>query len=138
MRLKALGSISIPAFLYAVFLATPVAAQTATPAEQQRAGGEKSITGCLVKEGPSYAIKTDSGTYLLNTDRDLAGYLGKEVRIDGKWETSGTFTTAPVGSSSADTAPAAASAPPPGPGSPAFVGDLHLHVTGTVIGDCPK
>jgi hypothetical protein len=88
-----------------------------------------------MKGDTGFVVKTQEGTYELNTDRDLTAYVGKEVRIESKWEASGTLTNSPMESSSA--AGTNAPAPPAaGPGTPAFVGDLHLHITGTVLGDC--
>jgi hypothetical protein len=135
MRLKALASIIVPALL-CVALLTPAAAQTAGT-EKRMAGGAKSITGCLIKLDAGFGIKTNDGTYQLNTDRDLSGFVGKQVKIDGTWRASGTFTTAPVGGGT-ETAPAPATSAEPGAGTPAFVGDLNLHITGTVVGDCAE
>jgi hypothetical protein len=115
-------------------LAASCVAQTQPGADQRKAGGERTVTGCLQRAGSSFVLKTDEGTYELNTDRDLTAYVGKQVKISGRWEASGTFTTAPVGGAPSPSAPAP-SGDPSGP-TPAFVGDLHLHITGTVIGDC--
>ena len=144
MQLKALGFMFCGALL-CVLLALPAMAQTG--AEQRRASGEKSVTGCLERAGSGFVIRNPEGTYQLDTDRDLSAFVGKQVRIAGRWEMSGTVTTAAggnpptTGGASAGAAPAAPVAPG-GPGeqaegqNPAFVGDLHLHVTGTVLGDC--
>lgn len=119
-----------------------------TSADQRRASGEKSVTGCLERGDSGFVIRTPEGTYELNTDRDLSGFVGKQVKISGRWEMSGTVTTAAGGNPPTSGGGASAGAPPPAPpatsGSgeqapgqnPAFVGDLHLHVTGTVLGDC--
>lgn len=117
-----------------VVLAASCLAQTQPGTDQRKAGGERTVTGCLQRAGSSFVLKTDEGTYELNTDRDLSAYVGKQVKISGRWEASGTFTTAPVGG--APSVPAAAPSGEPGGPTPAFVGDLHLHITGTVIGDC--
>lgn len=109
--------------------------QTAPGSEQRRAGGQKSITGCLLRGDTGFVVKTAEGTYALNTDRDLTAYVGKTVRIESKWEASGTLTNSPMESSSAAGSNAPAS-PATDAGAPAFVGDLHLHITGTVLGDC--
>src|SRR5215472_5906097 len=132
MRIKALAPIGFFTLLCAA-LATLAAAQAGT--EKRMAGGEKSISGCLIKLDSGFGIKTEDGTYQLNTDRDLSSFVGKQIKIDGTWKASGTFTTAPIGTGAEATqAPAAPAAP--AAGAPAFVGDLNLHVTGTVIGDC--
>ncbi len=122
------------ASVFAIFLAASCAAQTSPGAEQRRASGERTIIGCLQRGDSGFVIKASDGTYELNTDRDLSAYVGKQVRISGRWEASGTFTTAPVGSAPSSSAPAAPAEP--GTATPAFVGDLHLRITGTVIGDC--
>jgi hypothetical protein len=117
-----------------------LAAQQTTPptSDQRRAGGEKSIVGCLTKGDYGFVVKAADGNYELNTDRDLSALVGKQVKIESKWELTGTMTNAamqnPAGSTPA--APPAGAAAPGGAGTPAFVGDLHLHITGTVIGDC--
>jgi hypothetical protein len=139
MRLKALASILVSAFLWAA-LSTPSAAQGT---EKRMAGGSKSVTGCVIKtDSGAYGIKTDEGTYQLNTDRDLSNFVGKQVRIDGTWKASGTVTTAPVGGATKaggeETAPAPAPSGAPGAGTPAFVGQLNLQITGTVVGDCAE
>jgi hypothetical protein len=115
-------------------LAASCLAQTSPGAEQRRAGGERTITGCLQRQGSGFVIKASDGTYALDTDRDLSAFVGKQIKISGRWESSGTFTTAPVGNAPSQSAPSSSSEP--NAPTPAFVGDLHLHITGTVIGDC--
>jgi hypothetical protein len=90
-----------------------------------------------MKGDGGFVVKAADGTYQLNTDRDLSSFVGKQVRIESKWDVTGTMTN------SMDTTPSTpASAPSGAAGAagtaapPAFVGDLHLHVTGTVVGDC--
>jgi hypothetical protein len=134
MRLKAFASTIVPVLL-CVALATSAAAQAGT--EKRTAGGSKSMTGCLIKLDSGFGLKTDDGTYQLNTDRDLSNFVGKQVKIDGTWKASGTFTTAPVGGATGGenaTAPAPSGAP--SAGTPAFVGELNLQITGTVVGNC--
>jgi hypothetical protein len=132
MRIKALASIVLSMLLCAA-LSTQAAAQAGT--EKRMAGGSKSVTGCLLKLDSGFGIKTNEGTYQLNTDHDLSNFVGKQVKIDGTWRASGTFTTAPVGGGGAETAEAPEKSAPSA-GTPAFVGELNLHITGTVIGDC--
>lgn len=146
MQLKAFGWMAVGAILGAA-LAVPGLAQTG--ADQRRASGEKSVTGCLERAGSGFVLRSPEGAYELNTDRDLSAFVGKQVRIAGRWEMSGTVTTAaggtpPTGGAPNSRAPAAPAAPsaPAVSGeqaqgqNPAFVGDLHLYVTGTVLGDC--
>jgi Protein of unknown function (DUF5818) len=144
MRFMSLGSVSRAVFCFGL-LAGVIAAQETTPpsgapqgtAEQRRAGGQKSITGCLMKGDTGFVVKAADGTYQLNTDRDLSAYVGKQIRIESKWDVTGTLTNTPMESAAGSTS-AAPSAAAGGPGTPAFVGDLHLHITGTVIGDCQE
>lgn len=147
MQLKAFGLMVVGALLSA---AIAVQGFAQTIADQRGASGEKSVTGCLERAGSGFVLRSSEGTYELNTDRDLSAFVGKQVKIAGRWEMSGTVTTAAGGNppagggapgGSAPAAPAAPSAPAvsgeQAPGqNPAFVGDLHLHVTGTVLGDC--
>jgi hypothetical protein len=142
MKLNALGFV-FGSGLLCVLLIAPGMAQAG--ADQRRASGEKTVSGCLERAGSGFVIRTLDGTYELNTDRDLSAFVGKKVQISGRWEMSGTVTTAaggtPPPSGGTGSVPAAPAAPaPPAQESqgqtPAFVGDLHLHVTGTVLGDC--
>jgi hypothetical protein len=96
------------------------------------------VTGCVAREGEGFVLKTDEGTYEFDTARDLSGLVGKKVRLTGRWSATGVTTTAPI-----KAAPAAASTPAEegkkSGGTPqSFVGDLHLHITGDVIGDCAE
>jgi hypothetical protein len=108
--------------------------QTTATGEQRTATGEKSVTGCVAREGDAFVLKTDDGTYEFNTTRDLSRFVGKKVRISGRWKATGVTTTAPVKSAGGT----AEEAPPEKKAAPgnAFVGDLHLHIIGTVLGDC--
>lgn len=146
MRFFAFGSALTCGSLCVVLWAAPTqdqsnqqppstARQPSAGTDQRRAGGEKSITGCLMRGDTGFVVKTQEGTYELNTDRDLSAYLGKEIRIESKWDATGTLTNSPMEGSSVSGS-AAPSAPAPAAGTPAFVGDLHLHITGTVLGDC--
>jgi hypothetical protein len=114
------------------------ATQASPAGVQSSASGEKTVTGCVAREGESFVLKTDEGTYEFNTARDLSPYVGKRVRISGHWKATGVTTTAPVkaaaSSSSAERSPGAKKAGP----TKSFVGDLHLHITGDVIGDCEQ
>src|SRR5215471_13667534 len=124
MRLRVLASMMVSALLWAALSASAAAQGT----EKRMAGGSKSVTGCVVKmDAGGYALRTDEGTYQLNTDRDLTNFVGKQVRIDGTWTSSGTITTAPVGGATAASGEPAAAPPTakaPGASTPAFVGEL--------------
>ncbi len=109
--------------------------QTTGPRAQELSGS-KTIVGCLERSGDGFAVRTETDLYPLNTERDLSAYVGKKVQISQRWEAKGTVTASPVVSGE-QKAEAAAAVPPGRPG--AFSGDFHLHVEGSVIGDCtPK
>ena len=115
-------------------------ASSATQASQagtkRVSSGEKTLTGCVAREDGEFVLKTDEGTYEFNTSRDLALYVGKKVRISGRWNATGVTTIAPVKSTAGTNEPAKTNeeiAP-----AKSFDGDLHLHITGEVIGDCPQ
>lgn len=120
--------------------------QTSPSGVQKTSTGEKTVTGCVAREGEQFVLKTDSGTYAFDTARDLSSYVGKKVRISGRWKATGVTTAAPVqGASAASGTSAGAAESTSGdhatgaksaPAAKSFVGDLHLHITGDVIGDC--
>ena len=127
-----------------VFVQTGVAQDAQSSSKKQpgafhsTAAGEKSVTGCVAREGDNFVLKTDDGTYEFDTARDLSPYVGKRVRIMGRWKSTGITTTAPVkntavaedASQSGETAPAKTTP------INSFSGDLHLHISGQVLGDC--
>lgn len=114
----------------------PQAGQPSAQPRTQSQSGSKTIEGCLERQADGFAVRTEEGLYPLNTERDLTAYIGKRVRLEEKWDAKGTVTTAPpAGSASTGSAPAASSAAPPGRPS-AFSGDFHLHVEGSVVGNC--
>ena len=113
------------------------ASQATAAGVQKSASGERTVTGCVAREGEGFVLKTDEGTYEFDTARDLTPYVGKRVRISGQWKATGVTTTAPVKaaatSASNEQAPSAKKGP-----AKSFVGDLHLHIRGDVIGDCEQ
>ncbi len=70
--------------------------QTTTASVKKTSSGEKSVAGCVAREGEGFVLKTDDGTYDFNTARDLSPYVGKKVRISGRWNSTGVTTTAPI------------------------------------------
>jgi Protein of unknown function (DUF5818) len=110
--------------------------QTSSAGTQKTASGQKTVTGCVAREGDRFVLKTDEGTYEFNTARDLSPYVGKKVKISGQWDASGVTTTAPIKGSGAAAEPTSTATGQTGAPIEAFVGDLRLHITGTVIGDC--
>ena len=113
------------------------ASQASPAGVKSSASGEKTVTGCVAREGESFVLKTDEGTYEFNTARDLSPYVGKKVRISGHWKATGVTTTAPVKAAASASAEQSSSTKKAGP-TKSFVGDLHLHITGDVIGDCEQ
>jgi hypothetical protein len=114
----------------------PGATQSSPTAAKRTASGEKSVTGCVAKEGDGFVLKTEEGTYEFNTARDLSSLVGKKVKIVGRWNATGVTTTAPIktAASTQMTQDEKKAAVP----NKAFVGDLHLHITGDVVGDCAQ
>ena len=47
------------------------------------AGKEKSVTGCLHKDGDNFWLKTRSGKYHVMSSQDLSAHDGHEVKITG-------------------------------------------------------
>lgn len=126
--------VSTQSFLAAQTGQSGDAGQASSPsADKKVAGGHKSVVGCVVKQDGEFYLKTDEGTFQFNTDRDLTPYVGKKVRIAGTWQATGVTTTAPIKETGAtDTGPAESASNAP----TSFVGDLRLHITGDVLGDC--
>ena len=112
------------------------ASQTSPTGTRAAASGERSITGCVVREGDGFVLKSDEGTYQFETDRDLSPYVGKKVKISGSWKTTGITTTAPIKESAASTEQSNPTNNTPAAQS--FQGDLQLHISGTVVGDCTE
>jgi hypothetical protein len=48
------------------------------------AGGEKTMTGCLHKDGDNIWFKSKSGNYHVMSNDDLSAHDGHEVKISGK------------------------------------------------------
>ncbi len=94
----------------------------------------------MAREGEGFVLKTDDGTYDFNSARDLSPYVGKKVRISGRWNSTGVTTTAPIKTTAAATEQPSADKTADKKAAPAkgFVGDLHLHISGEVIGDCEQ
>lgn len=101
------------------------------------AGGTRTVVGCVVHEGEGFVLKTDEGTYEFDTSRDLTPWLGKKVRLTGSWSATGITTTAPIKASTAASTQMTESEKKTGTAQ-SFTGDLRLHITGTVIGDCAE
>jgi uncharacterized protein DUF5818 len=111
--------------------------QATSTGARRTASGEKTVTGCVAREGEGFVLKTDEGTYEFNTARDLSPYVGRKVRISGHWKATGVTTTAPVRAAAGPAEQGPSAAKKAGPAK-SFVGDLHLHIKGDVIGDCAQ
>jgi ABC-type phosphate transport system substrate-binding protein len=117
--------------------AQPSGATQSSPAGAKKtAGGETSMTGCVAKEGDGFVLKTENGTYEFNTVRDLSSFVGKKVRIVERWNATGVTTTAPIKAAAASTQ--MTQDEKKAGATKAFVGDLHLHITGDVVGSCEQ
>jgi hypothetical protein len=104
--------------------------------KQKSSSGQKTVVGCVAREGEGFVLKTDQGTYEFATSRDLTPWVGKKVRLTGRWSSTGVTTAAPitaaeVAASPTDDAKKISTAK-------SFAGDLHVHITGDVIGDCAE
>lgn len=78
----------------------------------------KSITGCVVQTNQGFFLKTDSNSYLIETDEDLSPYVNKQVNLTGILEHQNGDT------------PSAES------GSAAVITDVRIRMIARVIGDC--
>jgi hypothetical protein len=110
------------------------ASQATIAGTHKAAAGQKTVVGCVAREGEGFVLKTDEGTYEFDTARDLTPYVGKKVRISGSWKATGVTTTAPIKGTASTQAGGQDEKKSSAPQS--FTGDLHLHITGDVIGDC--
>lgn len=110
-------------------------AQPSAKTTHKSAGGQRTVTGCVAREGEGFVLKTDEGTYEFDTARDLSPWVGKKVQLTGRWTATGVTTTAPVKAGAAASTQQTGEEKKAGTAK-AFVGDLHLHITGQVVGDC--
>jgi hypothetical protein len=139
MRFRISALTCVVALCFLVVTAASQTSQSASASQQTKAGshktagGQKTVVGCVAKEGEGFVLKTDEGTYEFDTARDLTPYVGKKVRISGAWKATGVTTTAPIKgtTSTQETQDEKKTSAPQ-----SFTGDLHLHITGNVIGDC--
>lgn len=99
----------------------PNASQQEQPSTQGQASSSaavQSVTGCVVQSDHGYSLKTEDGTYPIETGKDLSQYVNKEVRVTGILEHHN------------------ASSPSGTAGNTATITDLRLRMVATVIGDC--
>jgi hypothetical protein len=137
MKSIALGSmISLVLFCVAATAQQTDPQQSAVP-RSQSLSGEKTIVGCLERSPDGFAVRTETDVYPLNTERDLSDYVGKKVQLSQSWTAKGTVMASPMAGGTPQRGEAAAAVPKGRPG--AFSGDFHLHVEGSVVGECtPK
>lgn len=140
-KVSALACLMAASTLAVASAATSQTSQSSTTSQatmarsHKAASGQKTVTGCVAREGDGFVLKTDEGTYEFDTSRDLTSYVGKKVRISGTWKATGIATTAPIkGTTSTQQTQDEKKATAP----QSFTGDLHLHITGDVIGDCAE
>ena len=55
----------------------------AMPQSDKAAGKEKSVTGCLHKDGDNFWLATRTGKYHLMSSQDLSAHDGHEVKVTG-------------------------------------------------------
>jgi len=109
------------ALLLAISTECVVGAQQSPPASQAQASSSaaaQSVTGCLVQSGHGYSLMTESGSYPIETEKDLTQYVNKQITVTGILEHH-TGTT-----------PSATS------GKAAVITDLRLRIVASVVGDC--
>jgi hypothetical protein len=102
---------------------TPPTSQQTPPASQGQASSTaaaQSVTGCLVQNGHGYSLMTDSGSYPIETEKDLTQYVNKQITVTGILE---HHTNA---------APSATSS------NAAVITDIRLRIVASVVGDCNK
>ncbi|HKD81131.1 MAG TPA: DUF5818 domain-containing protein [Candidatus Angelobacter sp.] len=110
-------------------------AQPTAKTTGKSASGQRTVTGCVAREGEGFVLKTDEGTYEFDTARDLSPWVGKKVQLTGRWTATGVTTTAPVKNAAAESTQKTNDEKKAGTPK-AFAGDLHLHINGVVVGDC--
>lgn len=147
MKIRELALVSIILVCWSTASAVPAQNEQSSGTTQssagthRAAGGQRVLTGCVAREGEGFVLKTEEGTYEFNTSRDLTPYVGKKVRISGRWSATGVTTTVPIKGAEGGTAAEGGTEAPAekkAPSHAAFVGDLHVHITGEVIGDCAQ
>src|SRR5215831_3291048 len=57
--------------------------QTPSQGQASSTAAVKSVTGCVVQSDKGFALKTESESYPIETDRDLSQYVNKEVKVTG-------------------------------------------------------
>ena len=114
----------------------PGAQQPANQASAAVSTGERTVVGCVAQGANGYVLKTEDGRTLnlRGATTDLAPYMGKKVQIHAQWTSKGLHVAAPLESTDAYAAGAAAA--PSGAPQKQFAGSLNLQFTGQVLGDC--
>jgi hypothetical protein len=98
--------------------------------------GERTVVGCVAQGANGFVLKTEDGRTLnlRGAATDLSAYQGKKVQMHVQWTSKGLHVAAPM--ESTDASAAAAAAPPSGAPEKQFAGSLNLQFTGKVLGDC--
>jgi hypothetical protein len=114
----------------------PAGQQPGNQASAAVSTGERTVVGCVAQGSNGYVLRTEDGRTLnlRGATTDLAPYMGKKVQIHAQWTSKGLHVAAPLESTDAYAAGAAAS--PSGAPQKQFAGSLNLQFTGQVLGDC--
>ena len=98
-----------------------LAAQQTPPASQRQASSSVTVlhivTGCLVRNGYGYSLMTENRSYRIETEKDLAQYMNKQIIVTG------------IPEYHANAAPSTSR-------NAAVITDLRLRMIASVVGDC--
>jgi cytoskeletal protein RodZ len=116
--------ILLPVWVEAVHAAQQQSGEQSTSPQQQQQHAQasssataQSETGCLVRSDSGYALKTDTETLPIETDKDLSPYVNKRIKVTGILEHH-------------------SAAAPSSTSGPVVMTDLRLRVVVSVIGEC--
>ena len=93
-------------------------APAASQGQTSSSAAVQSVTGCMVRSGQGFSLKTDHDNYPIETDQDLSQYVNKKIKVTGILEHH-------TGASASATS-----------GSSAVITDIRLRMIASVVGDC--
>jgi hypothetical protein len=100
-----------------------LAAQQTPPASQGQPSSSAAVlhivTGCLVRNGYGYSLMTENSSYPIETEKDLAQYMNKQIIVTG------------IPEHHANAAPSTSR-------NAAVITDLRLRMIVSVVGDCNR